>query len=135
MLNPRPTLLLIVVAAGDTVTLALVTLYGFASHDLLGSPGSRLLSTFGPLLLSWLLVSPHLGAFDLQRAAQPSELWRPFWAMVLAGPLAAFLRGLILDAPIIPVFVIVLGGISALALLAWRSLFLLILRKQRNNYG
>jgi hypothetical protein len=135
MLNSRSTRLIIFLSAGDLVTLALVTLYGFASHDLLGSTGWRLMSTFGPLLLSWFLVSPHLGAFDLQRAAQPRELWRPFWAMVLAGPLAAFLRGLILDAPIIPVFVIVLGGISALALLAWRALFLVILRRQRKNNG
>jgi hypothetical protein len=135
MLNSRSTLLLIFVTVGDAVTLALVTLYGFASHDLLGSTSLRLLSTFGPLLLSWFLVSPHLGVFDLQRAARPRELWRPFWAMILAGPLAAFLRGLVLDAPIIPVFVIVLGGISAIALLVWRALFLVILHRQRINHG
>ena len=135
MLNSRSTLLFILLVTGDAVVLALVTLYGFASHDLLGSAGWRLLSTFGPLLLSWFLVSPHLRVFDLQRVAQPRQLWRPFWAMVLAGPLAAFLRGLILDAPIIPLFVIVLGGISALALLAWRALFLVILLRQRINNG
>jgi hypothetical protein len=135
MLNPRNTRLTVFLVAGDTLVLALVTLYGFASHELLSSAGWRMLSTFLPLLLGWFLVSPHLEAFDLQRAAQPGELWRPFWAMVLAGPLAAFLRGIILGAPIIPVFVIVLGGAAALALLIWRALFLAVLLKKRINHG
>jgi hypothetical protein len=44
--------------------------------------------------------------------------------MVLAGPLAAWMRGVLLgNAPILPVFVVVLGGVSALALLAWRALY------------
>ena len=135
MLNPRNSHLTTFLATGDALTLVLVTLYGFASHELLGSAGLRMLSTFGPLLLSWFLVAPHLRVFDLHRASQPRELWRPFWAMVLAGPLAAFLRGMILDAPIIPVFVIVLGGTAALALLAWRVLFLLILRRKKTHHG
>jgi hypothetical protein len=131
MKNSRISRLTLWLIAGDVLTLGLVTLYGFASHEMLNSAGWRLLSTFGPLLLGWFLVSPHLQAFDLQRAAQPGELWRPFWAMVLAGPLAAFLRGMILDTPIMPVFVIVLGGTAALALLAWRTLFLVILLRKR----
>lgn len=125
----------IVLIAGDVLVLGLVTLYGFASHDLLGTAASRLLSTYGPLLVSWFLVSPHFLVFDLDRATQPSQLWRPFWAMVLAGPLAAFLRGIILNAPILPLFVIVLGGIAAIGLLIWRALFLIFLRRKNVHYG
>lgn len=118
--------------AGDIVTLGLVTLFGFASHDLLNTAASRILTTFIPLLISWLLIAPFLGNYDLGRMLRPVNLWRPFYAMVLAGPMAGFLRGVMLgNAPVLPVFVVVLGGISALALLAWRTLFwFLVLRKQ-----
>lgn len=109
---------------GDVLTLALVTLLGFATHDTLQSAGWRLLTTFLPLLAAWLLVAPHLGVFDPERLADPRQLWRPFWAMVLAGPLAAWLRGVWLNAPIIPIFVVVLGGLTALALLTWRAVYL-----------
>lgn len=129
---PRMKILLV---AGDSLVLGLVTTYGFASHDMLGTAGWRMFSTFGPLLLSWFLISPHLLVFDLDRTAQPGQLWRPFWAMVLAGPLAAFLRGMLLNAPIIPLFVIVLGGTAAIALLIWRTLFLIFLRRKFIHNG
>lgn len=119
------------VIAGDGITLALVTLVGFARHDELGTAGFRMLSTFIPLLVAWLLVAPHLGAFDFQRLREPLQLWRPFWAMVLAAPLAGWLRGVWLNAPIIPIFVAVLGGVSALALLLWRSIYWLVFVRGR----
>ncbi len=121
----------ILLAAGDILVLGLVTVYGFASHNQLDTAGSRMLTTFIPLLLSWFLVSPHLGVFDLQRAAQPSQLWRPFWAMILAAPMAVFIRAVMLNTAVNPIFVVILGGVAALALLAWRFLFLWIVRRKR----
>jgi hypothetical protein len=108
---------------GDILTLGLVTVFGFASHGTAGTAGTRMLTTFLPLAAAWFLVAPHLGAFETPRLADPRQLWRPFWAMVLAGPLAAWMRGTLLNAPILPVFVVVLGGVSALALLAWRAVY------------
>lgn len=121
----------ILLAAGDILVLGLVTVYGFASHNQLDTAGSRMLTTFIPLLLSWFLVSPHLKVFDLQRAAQPRQLWRPFWAMILAAPMAVFIRALMLNTAVNPIFVVILGGVAALALLAWRFLFLWIVRRKR----
>jgi len=111
------------VLAGDVITLALVTLAGFATHNELGTAGFRLLTTFIPLLLAWLLLSPHLRVYDPGYFIHPAQLWRPFWAMILAAPLAGWMRGVWLNAPIQPVFVLVLGGVSSLALLAWRSIY------------
>jgi hypothetical protein len=122
---------MLVLLAGDLFVFALVTLFGFARHGELATSGARLLTTFIPLTIAWLLVAPFLGAFDKRRVADPRQLWRPFWAMILAGPMAAWLRGMLLNEPIQPVFVAVLGGISALALLGWRSLYwFAILRKK-----
>lgn len=119
----------VILLAGDILILALVTIYGFASHGTLGSAGERMLTTFLPLVVSWLLIAPHLGVFDAGGALDPRRLWRPFWAMVLAGPMAAFLRGAWLSAPIMPLFVVILGGVSALGLLAWRCIYLLAGRR------
>lgn len=116
---------------GDIVVLAVVTVAGFASHGTAGTAGMRMLTTFAPLVAAWCLVAPQLGVFDLSRVGEPRQLWRPFWAMVLAGPLAAFLRGAWLDAPILPLFVVVLGGVSALSLLAWRALYVLTTRRMK----
>jgi Protein of unknown function (DUF3054) len=112
-----------VLLAGDILVLLLVTIFGFATHGELASAGPRMLTTFVPLVVAWALVAPHLGAFDLEKSRQVGQLWRPFWAMVLAGPWAAWLRGALLNAPIVPIFVVVLGGICAVSLLVWRLFY------------
>lgn len=124
-----------ILLVGDILTLALVTVLGFARHEELNTAGVRLLSTFVPLLVAWILVSPHLLVFDAGRAGNARQLWRPFWAMVLAAPLAAFLRGIWLNAPILPVFVIVIGGVSSVALLAWRGLYYLVFARKTLSHG
>jgi hypothetical protein len=125
----------VVLLLGDALTLALTTIFGFAFHDELGTSSTRMLATFIPLLAAWLLIAPHLGAFDLRQMGELGQLWRPFWAMILAAPMAAWLRGVWLDAAIMPIFVVVLGGISALALLLWRVIFYLIGGKLGWRYG
>jgi hypothetical protein len=135
MFKTRLNQLHLVLAAGDVLVLALVTVYGFASHDQLGTAGARMLTTFVPLLISWFLVSPHLQAFDLQRAAQARDLWRPFWAMILAAPLAVFIRAVMLNTAINPIFVVIIGGVAALALLAWRVIFLFVAIRKKGSHG
>lgn len=108
---------------GDALVLMLVTVIGFATHGTAGTAGFRMLTTYIPLLAAWLLISPHLKVYDRESVADYHQLWRPFWAMVLAAPMAAWLRGLWLNAPILPIFVVILGGVSALSILAWRGLF------------
>lgn len=120
-----------VLLAGDMLALALVTVVGFATHGTAGTAGLRMLTTFVPLVLAWLLVAPHLGAFDLARLSAPRQLWRPVWAMLLAGPLAAWLRGVALGTAILPVFVPILSGVSALGLLVWRGLYCWISLRKR----
>ncbi len=120
---------------GDIVVAALITIWGFSSHDRLTSAGFRMLTTFLPVLIAWMMVAPLLGVYDPQRAADPQQLWRPFWAMVLAGPMAALIRAFWLDQAIAPIFVIVLGGFSALGLLAWRIMYWLIFARSGQSNG
>jgi len=116
---------------GDTLTLFVVTLVGFAMHGELATAGFRLLTTFLPLLFSWWLVAPFLKVFQLETALDFRQLWKPGWAMIVATPLAALLRGFWLNRPVLPLFAFVLAGSSALAILVWRMIFLLIARSRR----
>jgi len=123
---PSPKAQISILVIGDVITLVLVTGLGFATHGTLDSAGFRMLTTFVPLLIAWIAVAPFLGAYDPGRAIQPRQLWRPFWSMILAAPLASWLRAVWLNAPILWVFVLVLGGFSALGILAWRALYALL---------
>ena len=124
---------------GDLVTLTLVTVVGFASHGEATSAGLRMLTTWIPLIAAWFLIAPFYGVYENDKAAQYSQLWRPFWAMVIAGPMAGWMRSVILglvnhnglNTPILPIFVVVLGGFSALAIVAWRAIATYFLRKNR----
>lgn len=108
---------------GDVVSLGLVTLFGFASHRTLDTAGARIFTTLIPLLAAWLLSAPFLGAYRLEWAAQARQLWRPFWAAILAAPFAAWLRAVWLGGVVLPIFVVILGGVSAIAILVWRLIF------------
>ncbi|MGB5845665.1 MAG: DUF3054 domain-containing protein [Anaerolineales bacterium] len=120
---------------GDMLTLAIVTIIGFASHGTADTAGTRMLTTFLPLAAAWFLIAPHLKVYESQIVFDWRQLWRPFWSMVLAAPMAAWMRGMILNAPILPLFVIILGGVSAVGILAWRGLFLLVLNKMKSKDG
>ncbi len=132
----KPALFDPLLALGDALALAVVTLIGFATHGELSSAGLRLLSTFVPLCIGWALISPWLGLYHTRYTHSVRDLWRPLLAMFLAAPLAAWLRGFWLNEAIPPVFVLVIAATSALAILLWRSAWLLIGRKaKRPAYG
>jgi hypothetical protein len=120
---------------GDLILISVVTLLGFASHNTLTTAGAHMLTTFLPLAAAWLMVAVPFGLYDLRIAGRSSYLWRPFWAMILAGPMMGFLRGLMLGSNIVPVFVIVVGGIGALGMLLWRGLFALWIARHELQHG
>jgi len=123
----RPKLILYL---GDAVTIALLTLIGFASHDELNAAFFlRMLAAFIPLAVAWFLLAPWFGLFEPEITYNAKQLWRPVFAMVFAAPFAAVLRSLILNAAILPVFAMVLAATSAFAMLLWRGLYLLLNRK------
>lgn len=128
----REQLILII---GDIITLGIVTYIGFASHGTAGTAGSRMLTTFLPLVAAWFLISPHLKVYELQVGSDWRHVWRPFWSMVLAAPMAAWLRGVMLQAPILPLFVIILGGVSAIGILIWRGLFIIVFNRIKSENG
>ena len=143
MTQAKQTSLNLILVVGDLITLTLVTVIGFASHGEAASAGARMLTTWIPLTVAWFLIAPFIGVYDLERATEYRQLWRPFWAMVIAGPMAAWLRSVILglishnglNTPILPIFVVVLGGFAALAMLAWRAIAAVYLLRKSRVHG
>ncbi len=116
---------------GDILTLLIVTLIGFAFHDESGlSFLPRILAVLVPMLVSWLLLAPWSGLLEPEITSNVKQLWRPVLAMFFAGSLAVILRGLILNAPIIPIFGVVMGATSALGILIWRGIAVLLSRHE-----
>jgi hypothetical protein len=123
-MQTKAPLALVVLILGDVVIFGLVTVAGFSRHGELGSAGLRLFATFLPLCIAWALAAPWLGVFNLSQASQALQLWRPLFAMLLAAPMAGWLRGLWLGESIPPIFVLVIGAFSALGILLWRGVWI-----------
>lgn len=123
MQNNRSSRQKLILVAGDIIVIVLVTVFGFSTHGTLGTAGLRILTTFIPLTLAWFAVAPLMGAYRLEYVSNPNRLWLPVWTALVAAPFASWLRALMLNAPILPILPLVLGGVTAVGLLAWRSLF------------
>ena len=122
---------------GDIFAILLVTVIGFATHGEVGagSPSPnivipRMAVVFLPLAITWFLLAPWFGLFEPEIISNPKQLWLPALAMIFAAPLAALIRGLILNAPIIPIFAVVLAATSALGMIVWRALAWGITKKE-----
>ncbi len=112
---------------GDVLVLALVTFIGFASHaELTLAFLPRMAAAFFPLIIAWFLLAPWFGLFQDGIAKNMRELWRPAFVMLFAGPLATILRGLVLNAPIIPIFAVILSVTAAVGLTLWRLVCILL---------
>jgi hypothetical protein len=112
-----------IIFIGDTLALLITTLIGFVTHgegNLSFLP--RFLAAFIPLFIAWFLLAPWFGLFQPEVTSNPKQLWRPVLAMIFAAPLAVVFRGLILNAPIIPIFAIVFGATSAFGMALWRGI-------------
>ena len=115
---------------GDLIAILVITLIGFATHrELDVSFIGRMTVTYFPLSISWLLLAPWFGLFRQEMASDLKQLWRPALAMLFAAPFAVVLRGFILNAPILPIFAVILGATSALGMVVWRGLYALMNRR------
>ena len=127
MRNSKPILI-----TGDTIVLAVITIIGFASHGETSlSFFPRMLTTFIPLVVSWFLIAPWLGLFDMQIISEPKQLWRPPLAMLLAAPMTVILRATMLNTVALPLFTLILGGSAAIGVLLWRSAWYLFAYRKR----
>jgi len=114
---------------GDVLILALVTFIGFVSHaELKLAFLPRMAAAFFPLAIAWFLRAPWFGLFQDGITKNARELWWSAFVMLFAGPLATILRGIILNAPIIPIFAVVISVTAAVGLTLWRLVWIWLKR-------
>lgn len=116
---------------GDIITLALITLIGFVSHgesDLSFLP--RFFAALIPLLISWFGFIRWVGLLNEEIVSESKNLLCIPLAMLFVIPLAAFGRGLILNSPIQPMFVIAFFGTNTIGILIWRVIYIFIANKK-----
>ena len=121
-----------IIFIGDTLALLITTLIGFVTHgegNLSFLP--RFLAAFIPLVIAWFLLAPWFGLFQSEITSNFKLLWRPVLALIFAAPLAVVFRGLILNAPIIPIFAIVFGATSAFGMVIWRGFYLFWIKRSQ----
>lgn len=109
---------------GDVLAIALITFIGFATHGEAGVAFlPRMAAAFFPLVAAWFLLAPWFGLFQDNVIHQARQLWRPALTALFAAPLAVVLRGLLLNAPIIPIFAVVLGATLAVGMVILRAIW------------
>jgi len=119
-----------ILIVGDILAIIITTLIGFATHGELNSAFLvRMLVAIIPLTIAWFLLAPWFGLFQADITSNLKQLWRPVLAMLFAASLAVVIRGLILNAAILPIFAIVFGTTSAFGMAIWRTLYFLLNRK------
>jgi hypothetical protein len=118
------------ILSGDTVVYVITTCLGFLSHGTLSANAwDRMLATFVPFLAAWLALAPWMGVYQREGFATVAGLGRAVLAVVFSAPMGGMLRGLWLDSPILPLFVLVMAGVAAGLMLLWRGFVFLLLRR------
>ena len=115
---------------GDIVSLAILTVIGFATH---GETGFSFLPRMGviwlPMLFGLFVLTPWFGLSDEQVIANPRNLWRIILVMFFVAPLAATVRAALLGAAMLPLFPLILGGSNAIGMMVWRWIYIFIARR------
>ncbi|MDD5371273.1 MAG: DUF3054 domain-containing protein [Anaerolineaceae bacterium] len=113
-------------ALGDATILAVFTVAGFATHHELTGAGGRIIITFLALCLAWALVAPWLGLYRAAIVRDGRQLWRVLLSALIASPLAGWLRGIALNEPIPPIFILVMAAMTGAMMLVWRGVWLFV---------
>ena len=112
--------------SGDLAVFVMFALVGRETH---ASSDPNLivnaLPTLMPFVLIWLLVSVPMGVYrpNVYRLT-PLTIIRTLAAWIVAGPIALYVRALLLARTAIPVpFIVVTLGLNGVLLLAWHVFF------------
>lgn len=115
---------------GDILALIILTIVGFATHGETNlSYLPRMAVIFLPLVFAWFALAPWFGLLDETIICTPKNLLRIPLAFLFAAPLAVVLRGAWLNAPVLPLFVLIFGASNAVGMMVWRWIYIYIARR------
>ena len=113
---------------GDALALALAVFFGLQFHQLGEQVVQRFGYTFLPWTLAWLQSAPAFGLYR-QINFSAEQIGLVLWAMALASPFAAVLRAAWLGSSVMPLFTLIMGVVTALAIILWPLLYFNFLAK------
>lgn len=117
---------------GDIIALVILTVIGFATHGETNlSYLPRMAAVFFPLVFAWFALAPWNGLLDETIISIPKNLLRIPLAFLFVAPLAVVLRGAWLNAPVLPLFVLIFGASNAIGMIVWRWLYIYIARRMK----
>jgi hypothetical protein len=112
-----------ILALGDGLAIFFAVLVGFQNHETVSIFWQRYSFTFFPWLLGWFLTAPLLGLFEIENIINNLQIGKIVYAMSLATPMAAVLRAAWLGSSALPLFALIMGLASGLAIIIWRLIY------------
>ncbi len=108
-------------ALGDALTLLIVTLIGFASHNQLSfSFLGRMALSWVPFTLAWWLLAGRMGLLNPRQKLSLRQTLDLTVATFYAATVGMLLRALALRGVLLPVFALVMAAVAWPALWLWR---------------
>lgn len=109
---------------GDSGTIIIIVLLGGLFHKTITYNYSSIFITSISWIIGWISLASISRLYNHEYVIKIESVWFSVWVMILASPIAGLIRGVILEKPIIPVFVGVLGGVLAISMFFWRLLYM-----------
>ena len=117
---------------GDIAAFIILTIIGFATHGETNiSFLPRMAAAFFPVVFGWFVLAPWFGLLDEAVITNPKNLLRIPLAFLFIAPLAVILRGVLLNAPALPLFAFIFGGSNAVGMMVWRWLYIFIAKRMK----
>jgi hypothetical protein len=111
-------------AVGDATAILVAVALGFVNHANISGFLDRFAFTFLPFTIAWFISAPRFGLFDLSSSAWKKLALQISAAMFLAAPLAVIFRAAWLQSSALPLFTLIMGASTAIALFVWRFIYL-----------
>ena len=107
---------------GDLAAIGIAVWIGLQFHQLGETIWQRFAFSFLPWSVAWYFVAINLELFRWRKMSG-LQIGQILMAMILASPLAAMLRATWLGTAALPLFALIMGAVSALAILVWRGIY------------
>jgi hypothetical protein len=107
---------------GDLMAIGIAVWIGLQFHQLGANVWQRFAFTFLPWSLAWYIVAAKFKLFQWNKMTV-DQIGQMMLAMIIASPLSAVLRATWLGTTALPLFTLIMGAVTALAIIFWRVIY------------
>jgi hypothetical protein len=107
---------------GDLAAIGIAVWIGLQFHQLGETIWQRFPFTFVPWSLAWYFVAAKFDLLHWKKVTL-AQVGQILMAMIIASPLAAMLRAAWLGTAALPLFALIMGAVTAFAIIVWRLIY------------